>query len=57
MDTLLLTQKEVESLLDPLELYPALKTAFCSYSLNRKIAAQRAHSNLPKECECNDFIS
>lgn len=49
MDTLLLTQKEIESLLDPLELYPALKTAFCSYSLNRKIAAQRARSNLPKE--------
>ncbi|MEH7226686.1 ornithine cyclodeaminase family protein [Bacillus sp. JJ1566] len=49
MDTLVLTRKEIESLLNPIELYPALKSAFCSYSLNRKFAAQRARSTLPKE--------
>ncbi|MEH7237694.1 ornithine cyclodeaminase family protein [Bacillus sp. JJ1562] len=49
MDTLLLTRKEIESLLDPIDLYPALKKAFCSYSSNRKIAAQRSRSDLPKD--------
>jgi hypothetical protein len=49
MDTLLLTRKEVEFLLKPLELYPALESAFCSYSLNHRIPAQRARSVLPQE--------
>jgi ornithine cyclodeaminase/alanine dehydrogenase-like protein (mu-crystallin family) len=49
MDTLLITRNEVESLLDPLELYPTLESAFCSYSINRNIPPQRTRSILPKE--------
>ncbi|WP_010094552.1 ornithine cyclodeaminase family protein [Ornithinibacillus scapharcae] len=49
METLLLTRTEVQNLLKPLELYPALKEAFASYSLNRQIPAQRASSILPQE--------
>ncbi|UTI41021.1 ornithine cyclodeaminase family protein [Niallia sp. RD1] len=35
--------------MEPLELYPALKAAFSSYSLSREIPAQRARSSLPQE--------
>ncbi|MGD6900324.1 ornithine cyclodeaminase family protein [Bacillus infantis] len=47
METLLLTRTEVQSLLEPLELYPEVKKAFASYSSSRQIPAQRAHSVLP----------
>lgn len=47
METLLLTRTEVQNLLEPLELYSALKESFVSYSLNRQIPAQRASSILP----------
>ncbi|MET3697041.1 ornithine cyclodeaminase [Bacillus oleivorans] len=49
MQTLLLSRTDVESLLNPLELYPALKSAFGEYSLNRNIPSQRARSILPYE--------
>nr|WP_304217258.1 ornithine cyclodeaminase family protein [Fredinandcohnia onubensis] len=49
MKTLLLTRTEIQNLLEPLELYPDLKKAFVSYSLNRKIPAQRARSILPQD--------
>ncbi|RFB12660.1 ornithine cyclodeaminase family protein [Bacillus sp. HNG] len=49
MKTLLLTRTEIQNLLEPLELYPDLKAAFVSYSLTRKIPAQRVRSNLPQE--------
>lgn len=49
MKTLLLTRTEIQNLLEPLELYPALKAAFSSYSLSREIPAQRARSILPQE--------
>jgi len=49
MKTLLLTRTEIQNLLEPLELYPALKAAFASYSFSREIPAQRARSILPQE--------
>ncbi|TSB45884.1 ornithine cyclodeaminase family protein [Alkalicoccobacillus porphyridii] len=47
METLLLNRNEIESLLNPLELYPHLVEGFKLYSLNREIAPQRANSSLP----------
>ncbi|RSK57902.1 ornithine cyclodeaminase family protein [Bacillus canaveralius] len=49
MNTILLTQTEIQKLLDPTELLPELIEAFRSYSLNRKIPAQRARSSLKLE--------
>lgn len=49
MDTLLLNRKEVESLLNPFELYPNFVEAFRMYSSHQEIQPQRAHSALPKE--------
>ncbi|WP_180320858.1 hypothetical protein [Alkalihalobacterium bogoriense] len=45
MKTLLLTRTEIQNLLEPIELYPALKEAFAQYSLTRQIPAQRARSD------------
>jgi ornithine cyclodeaminase len=47
MTTLLLTRSEVESLLEPQAILPALRAAFLAYSLARAIPAQRARSPLP----------
>lgn len=47
MATLLLTRKDVKQLLSPAALFPELRAAFQSYSLERSIAAQRARSPLP----------
>ncbi len=47
MTTLLLTRSEVESLLEPTTLLPALRDAFRAYSLSRTTPSQRARSPLP----------
>lgn len=47
MTTLLLTRSEVEALLEPQAILPALRAAFQAYSLARTIPAQRARSPLP----------
>lgn len=49
MNTLLLNRNEIESLLNPLELYPDLVEAFKFYSSSREIPSQRAHSILPNK--------
>ncbi|HVH25312.1 MAG TPA: ornithine cyclodeaminase family protein [Vicinamibacterales bacterium] len=47
MGTLLLTKSEVEKLLEPAELLPALRRAFVAYSANPNERARRVRSRLP----------
>ncbi|GAB3796512.1 ornithine cyclodeaminase family protein [Virgibacillus kimchii] len=47
--TLLLTHKEIKSLLSPQALITELKTGFETYSSMRDIVGQRAHSPLPSD--------
>ncbi len=49
LETLLLNRSEIESIIDPLELYTRLVEAFKLDSSNRTVAPQRAHSRLLKE--------
>jgi len=47
MGTLLLTRSQVEMLLEPTELLPALRKAFVAYSADRNERARRVRSRLP----------